>query len=258
MKILFALLITGVLLISISSVYAEVKLTGDEIAKRVYERDDGDDSFATMDMVLIDKSSNQRKRTLTLYSKDFGKLSKNLIRFTSPADIEGTGFLSLENEAADDTQYLYLPDLGRSRRIVSSQKNLQFVNTDFTYEDMQRRKLDKDSHELIKEESFKGYNCYVVEYISKNEKDSQYKKIIQWIEKKSFVPVRIDFYNKKDELFKKMTVEKLEQIQGVWTAVDTVMEDFSGKHKTIISINAIKYDQGVEDDIFSVPSLENY
>ncbi len=238
--------------------YGQGPPTGDDIARMAYHRDDGEDSYFEMDMILIDKSGNERERKIKTYSKDYGELSKDFIRFLSPADIEGTGFLSWENETGDDTQYLYLPDLGRARRIVSSQKDLRFVNTDFTYEDMERRKPAEDYHELLREEDLGGYSCYVVEYVPKEDTSSQYGKIIQWIEKNSLVPVKSEFYNKRDEVFKLLIVYELVMIDGIWTVADTVMDDFSENHKTRLITQDVIYNQGLDDEIFTLRNLEDY
>jgi len=237
---------------------AQERLNAEDIAYKVFSRDDGDDSYSKIDMVLIDKKGRQRKRELDVYVKDFGMLSKTLIRFLSPADIEGTGFLSMENSEGDDTQYLYLPDLGRSRRIVSSQKYLRFVNTDFTYEDMQRRKPEKDNHRLLGEERLFGYACYVLEYTPKDSKTSQYSKIIQWIDKTSFIPIQAEFYNKKGQMFKRLVAKKIEKIDGIWTIMDTQMEDLLENHTTWMGVIEVRYNQGLGDDRFTVQSLEDY
>jgi outer membrane lipoprotein-sorting protein len=246
------------LILPIFTLNAQEGLNGDDIAYRVFNRDDGENSYSAVAMVLIDKKGNERHRKLVRYTKDYGKLAKNFIRFFSPADIEGTGFLSWENEEGDDTQYLYLPDLGRSRRIVSSQKDLRFVNTDFTYEDIQRRKPKKDKHELLNEEEWQGYSCYVVKYIPKEKKSSQYSKTVQWVEKESLVPVRVEFYDKKGEIFKRLTVERLQKLDGIWTPMDILMDDFSERHKTRMRVLEISYNQGIDDEVFTLSNLEDY
>ena len=250
--------VTVVILLPACAVRAQETPTADEIAGMSYNRDDGKDSFSRIEMFLIDANGNERRRELFVYAKDYGELSKNFIRFLSPADIDGTGFLSQENPEADDTQHLYLPELGRARRIVSSQKDLRFVNTDFTYEDMQRRKPEKDRHRLLREESWQGHPCYVLEYTPREKKSSQYGKIIQWIDKESFIPVKMEFYNKKGKMFKRLTVASLKKIDGIWTAEDTLMEDYSEKHKTRMLVTEILYNRGADDGIFTLHNLEDY
>ena len=184
-----------------------------------------------------------------------GELMNSFIEFTSPADIDGTRFLTLENIAKDDTQHLYLPALGRSRRIAGGQKKQSFVNTDFTFEDMERRHPDKDTHKLLKSEKFNDWDCYVIESIPMNKK-SQYSKIISWVDKKSFVPVKTDFYDKKGKYFKVFTVTKLELKDNIWSQTDTIMENIKKKTKTMMTQLDIRYNTGLDDKIFTIRHLE--
>jgi outer membrane lipoprotein-sorting protein len=230
-------------------------LEGTEIMEKVFNRYDGDDSYFKIEMVLVDRRGNQRKRLLEVYTKDYGDLIKTYLTFLEPADIEGTSFLSWENEGKDDTQYLYLPALGRARRIVSGQKKLRFVNTDYTYEDMQRRRPEKDEHTLLGEENYNGYACFVVESIPKKG-TSQYSKRVSWVDKNSFVILKIDFYDKKGRKTKEFRVEKLEKKFDIWTATKTVMEDLRESHKTLMETLNVKYNQGLDDEVFSLRHLE--
>jgi len=227
-------------------------ISGYEIMEKVFEREDGKDNYARAEMVLIDKKGNQRERLLEIYTKDYGDLIKTFLRFTSPADIEDTAFLSMENEEKDDTQYLYLPALGRERRIVSSQKNLQFVNTDSTYEDMQRRHPDKDRHVLLKEEIFQNTVCYVIESVPREKKNSQYTKRLHWVDKEKMIILKTDFYGKKFRKIKEFAVNKVEKRQGIWTVMESVMHSLKDQHKTLVKIMEIHYNQALSDHIFTI------
>ena len=65
-----------------------------------------------------------------------------LVRFTYPNDIAGTGFLVWERPGGDDDRFLYLPALGRVRRITGAERQESFVGSDFTYEDIGGRALE--------------------------------------------------------------------------------------------------------------------
>jgi len=237
-----------------SQVFAN-DLSGEVIMGNVFNREDGKDRYVQTEMVLIDKKGNQRKRLLEMYTKDYGKIIKTFLRFTAPADIAGTSFLSLENANKEDTQYLYLPDLGRERRIVSSQKKARFVNTDFSYEDMRRRHPDKDEHKILRKEIFQGYKCYVIGSFPR-EGDSQYSKRIHWVDKDRWIILRTDFYGKKGKKIKEFRVGNLQNKQNIWTAMDTVMEDLKGRHQTIMKIIQVHYNQNLEDIIFNVRHMK--
>ena len=233
-------------------------ISGTELAQRVYDRDTGDDSVSQLIMELISKSGRKRVRGLTTYRKDYGSLRKQLIRFGSPADIEGTGFLSLEKEGGDTEQFLYLPALRRTRRIVSSQKDHRFVNTDFTFEDMERRPVEDSDHRIAGQKRIDGKDCWVLESRLRKKADSQYSMIKSWVAKKINVPLLARYYDKKGNLIKEYRVVKLENIQGIWTEMEVVMDDLIKKHQTIMRTGKIVYNTNLQDNIFTRQNLENW
>ena len=230
--------------------------TAQVIMERSFNRDDGKDAFFVLEMALIDKNAGTRTRTVDIFVKDYGALIKSLVRFSTPADIAGTTFLSWENEGSDDTQYLYLPALKRARRIVSSQKTLRFVNTDYTYEDMQRRLPQEDTHRLLREEEYIGRRCFVIESIPVSKDNSQYTKRIHWVDTESFVVLKTEFFGKKGTLSKRFTVEQFEKRQDIWTPIATRMQDDNDRHTTVMTVMAVKYNQGLDGGLFTLRALE--
>ena len=236
----------------------EERLSGQEIAQRTYDRDDGKDSYSIVDMHLIDSRNNQRKRTAVIQVKDFGNLTKTLIRFTEPADIEGTGLLTVEKEKGDDDQFLYLPELKRVRRIISGKKDGRFANTDFTYEDLERRKVQNDRHRLLREEELGGRKCYLLESIPEKGSASQYTRLITWVAKYIFVPLRIEYYGKRKDVEKIFTATQIQQTDGIWTTMESEMSHLKSKHKTIMKVTKVIYNKDIPADVFTERNLERY
>ncbi len=240
------------LFVSADAVEKVEKLDARTIIQRVNDRDDGKDSYAKVDMLITDRSGITQARSMISAVKDFGTLSKSYIRFTSPASIDGTGFLSWQVEGKDDEQFLYLPELGRERRIASSQKDADFVNTDFTYEDMQERNVDKDTHKILREEKLGTYDCWVIESIPIDPKTSQYKRWVAWVPKGIYLPLRVDYYTRVlRQPTKIFTARRLEKISGIWTAKEAEMKNFERNTMTVLRTNEIKYNKGLPDRMFS-------
>ncbi|MBL8023423.1 MAG: outer membrane lipoprotein-sorting protein [Elusimicrobia bacterium] len=232
--------------------FSAEKLDGRTIVQRVNDRDDGKDSYAKVEMLLTDRSGVTQARSMISAVKDFGPLTKSYIRFTAPASIDGTCFLSWQVEGKDDEQFLYLPVIGRDRRIASSQKNSDFVNTDFTYEDMQERNVDKDTHTLLREESRSGRECWVIESVPLDPKSSQYKRWISWIPKDIYIPLRVEYYTRViRQPTKIFTVRRLEKIQDIWTAMEVEMKNSERNTQTILRTTQIKYNDGLPNRMFT-------
>jgi len=225
---------------------------------RVYDRDDGSDSEATYEMVLEDRNGNQRTRGMTLYRKDFGEKKKSVTRFTSPADIAGTAFLNWDNIGTSDDQFLYLPALKRVRRVVSTQKHLRFVNTDFTHEDMERREVDLDDHLLLGTEELSGQTCHVIKSTPLEEETSQYGYYKSWIAKDLDMPVKVEFYDRKLRHAKTFEVHSVKKINDIWTVQKSTMTDHERKHRTTLVLKSIRYNGNLPDSYFTKAFLQSY
>jgi len=253
-KTAFILFISAVVsyLVATSPAVATDALTGEAIARQVFDRDRGENSISTAVMILENEKGDKRSRTFTNKRILENGLEKQLIRFTEPADINGTGFLTIEKPGYETEQFLYLPALRRSRRIVSSQKSHQFVNSDLTYEDMERHPVENYLYEIKGEKEIDGTDCYILETRPKEGIESQYSSITAHIAKQAFVPLFAEYYDKT------YRVLGLEQKQNIWTETKIMMETVTSRHKTHIHLEHIEYNTDITPDQVSNQALERF
>jgi hypothetical protein len=251
---------TIILIITLIPVQLQAEApTGQELAQKVYDYDLGNNAIARMSMELKDADGSSRMRKLVNMTSDEGDIRKSMIRFLEPADIAGTGFLSIEQENGDTRQFLYLPALDRTRRIVSSQKGRSFVNSDFTYEDMQRRPVHDFEHEIVGQDTTQGHECWVLEQSPLSDTESQYALIKSWIPKNIALPIQVYFYTSPNTHSKTYKVPELEEIQGIWTPMQMIMTSHEDGHQTILRTREIKYNSPqVQDSYFSTRYLEGW
>ena len=97
MRIKRTFIILFLLMFSVSAqVLAGEGLTGREIIDEMRTVETIDDLQAEMVMRIIHRSGKERVRELkTASSENDAGVEKSLIRFLSPADVRGTGFLSI-------------------------------------------------------------------------------------------------------------------------------------------------------------------
>ncbi|MCP4153592.1 MAG: outer membrane lipoprotein-sorting protein [bacterium] len=231
--------------------------TGQEIMEQVDQRPEPQDSKARMKIVLIDNRNKTKERTTLTYTKKYGKDSKSLFYFLTPADVRGTGFLSwvYDEPGKDDDRWLYLPALKKSRRISGASKNGYFLGTDFTYKDMEKPSPEDYEHRFIKEESLGGKKCWVVESIP-GEKGSIYSRTLNWVRQDALFTVKTEYYDTSARLLKILTVPELQIKNGFWTAVQMKMDNIREKHQTLFLTEEIQYNQGCKDNLFRVSALE--
>lgn len=230
--------------------------TGFWVAQKIDERERGDDATLQMDMTLTDKRGRERRRKLIIIRKDFGGKDKLLLKFTYPKDIKGTTFLVWEHKGRDNERFLYLPALGRIRRIATREKNENFAGTDFSYEDISGRKLGDYTYRLIEEEIIsEEKNCYLLASYP-NERDSKYPKILSWVRKDNFVVIRGEYHSKNGKIEKTYKVLNLKRIDGIWTVLEHSMENHRTNHKTFIKVNEVQYNKGIPERRFERRALK--
>jgi hypothetical protein len=230
---------------------------GYEIMKLADERYAGDTAQYNLTMTLESGRGAPRVREVSYYFKDYGDTEKALMVFKSPRDVAGTAYLSFsyDAESRDDDRWLYLPAMKRIRRITGSGKNDDFMGTDFTYEDMGRRNLDKDTFSLRGEESLEGEPCWTVEARPRDSREPYGRRLIR-VRKDSYIIAAVDYFDRQDRPLKRLRVSGIRQIDGIWTAQKMEMTNVQNRHSTVIEMSEIKFNLPLEDNRFEVSSLE--
>ena len=237
--------------------------TGRQVMDWVDQRDDGDNGISDLKMTLIDKRGKERVRTMRNMTKDRGKDTLALIFFVSPADVKNTGFLNFDYDDADrdDDQWLYLPALKKTKRIAGGDKSGSFMGSDVSYADMSAPPLDRYSFTLMGEAEVEDVPVWQIESIpnEKESKETGYTKSITFVRQDNHVAIRSVTWLKKGKRLKYMNVEKLELIDGIWVPTEITMTTRKGKkilHKTRLEVSNVKFNQPLEEDMFSIRRLE--
>lgn len=254
-------MIQGILILSaicIFSIAGAEEITGRQLAQTVFDRYRGKNVVSMAQMVLVSKRGKKRIRHFTSKRITENGLERQLTRFTAPVDIDGTGFLTIEKKGWETEQFLYLPALKRTRRIVSTQKAQRFVNSDFTYEDMERHPVADYVHKITGSEKMGNLDCHILESRPKPDTRSQYNLTISLVAKHAHVPVQVKYFDKKNRHIKTYKVLKLEKIQGIWTELIVSMEDHKKGHKSFIKQDTINYNTNMDNALISRERLKKY
>ena len=235
-----------------------------EIMQAVNDRDDGDNQVSDMLMILVDRRGNERKRNIRSYSKDFGEDTHAIMFFLSPADVKDTGFLTFDYDESgkDDDQWLFLPALRKTKRIASSDKSGSFMGSDFNFSDMTERDLDDYEYKIMKEVEVDGVMTWQIESKPRNDDvadETGYSKAVIFVRQDNYVVIRVVNWVYKSRKRKYMKINKLEKIDGIWVATDMQMVTKEGRqtvHSTFLKFNNIKFNQDLDDSVFTVRTLE--
>jgi outer membrane lipoprotein-sorting protein len=212
-------------------------------------------------MAVAAKDGSVSSRVIDQYSKD-GPRGENrvVVEFkhsSNPANIVNTRFLTLENQGGSDEQWIFLPSLGKVRRIAASEGSGSFVGTDLSYSDISsaNRSPDLDTHRIVREEDYQGKPCYVIESTPRDS-SYQYSKMTQWIDRATSVNYRIELYDRRGNHVKTMETLELRDVQGRLSPMVTKMTTLSDGTSTTITVDRLEYDSAIPESVFTPRYLE--
>jgi len=124
MKKIFSLSV--LLFISAISLNAQERVTDEGEARAIFEmveerRNSVESETAKMEMTITDPRGRTRNRTMQMWSTTDGNDTKSLIVFSAPGNVQGTGFLSINEDGS--TFSTPLPAISRSN------SNYLFIRT---------------------------------------------------------------------------------------------------------------------------------
>lgn len=231
---------------------------GLEIAKESDRRDTGFGDFtADMRMVLRNKhgqESVREIRTRTLEVKDDG--DKRLNIFDTPRDVKGTAFLTFTHKEGDDDQWLYLPALKRVKRISSRNKSGSFMGSEFAYEDFASQEIEKYTYKWVRDEELDGRECFVVESVPVDKKNSGYTSLLNWIDKTEYRMRKVEFYDRKNALLKTLNVAGYKKyLDRFWRPDKMSMVNHQTGKSTELLFTKYAFRNGLTDRDFDRNSL---
>lgn len=214
-------------------------------------------------MRLSDRQGRVRERAMTLLTRrgSGGEGDRMLIRFTYPNDIRNTAFLVWEHPDAEDERFLYLPALGRVRRIAGDEKQDSFVGSDLSYEDIGGRELADYTYAFTAANAAwtapdgTRHDAWSLESSAKGD-DAKYPRAVSLVLKDRFIVVHADIFNRRNEREKTFDVTRLERVDGIWTALALVVVNERDRTRTELTTTSIRYNVGLTENDFSRRQLE--
>jgi len=235
--------------------------TAYEIAKAEHDLSSGKTSSYTISVTLIDKNGKTRAREIASYTMKDGKTDKTVMVFKTPKDVAGVSYLSFDypdkadGSPTDSDSWLYIPAMKKVRRISGSSKDDDFQGSDFSYDDIGKRSLGKDTFSILGEESVNGVDCWILESAAKDKKAKVSRRVL-WISKETNVLQKAEYYDRQNRLLKTLACEQIEKINGYWTTLKMTMTNVQTKHQTIYELKDMQYDIPIPENFFSVSALE--
>jgi hypothetical protein len=199
--------------------------------------------------------TSPRQIQFTMYRKHEpdGRLMM-LIEFTSPPE-----------ERDRDGLITAFPD-GRIEGVRYVQSTDSFVAVSdpasedslfgMTLQELAEAQPEKYDFSLVGDDAYNGTPVYRMNGKLKAGAESKFPRLELLISKQNFVALQADFFDNHNELARRLTVSKSEQLAGHWTRTAWSIDNRARQKKIAFETIDVKYDQNLSDSVFSREHLK--
>lgn len=192
-----------------------------------------------------------------------GEDSRSLMVIREPADERGIGFLQYDYDAAgkDSDQWMYLAALGKVKRIVAGDedepKTGSFFGSEIGYEDLSALHLEDFTYRLLKEATYRGRSCWIVEsrptdaYAPR----SNYSRSIQWIDQERNLTLKLLLYDRQDQPVKQILMTEVEPVEGIWVARKMLVFNVQTRRQTTMALEAVRLNLDIPEALLTQRAL---
>ena len=234
---------------------AAAQQTAQEIIEQAKQTQKVENSIQQLRMVLISKGGAERVRELEMRIRRDGEVLSSYTRFSHPSDVSGTQLVVVDSPDTLDEQLLYLPALNRVQRIAGRARTGSFMGSDFAYEDLEVSGADAAQHTLLSEDE----TSWLIETVPGE--DSSYSRIRTQVSKADYLPRTVEYFDKKGEPLKVLTVEETAQDGETIIPVRSVMRNLQKGTSTRMEIIEHQLNvtpEQIPDETFTASYMERH
>ncbi|MEM8981753.1 MAG: outer membrane lipoprotein-sorting protein [Pseudomonadota bacterium] len=233
------------------------------IAERVANRPVPPATHRHVAITLTNKRGRTRNRHAVIVALDDAEMEYTRITYTEPKAIRDTAFLSHDAIAASraDSRWLYIPASRRVRRIPASDRGDYFLGTDFTYEDIQSElKFELDDYRFSDARTISHGGEQQIRIAGQPKsaaiaRELGYGRFEAVIDTLTWMPLQIDFFDRQLRALKTVTVRRVEEIDGYWTATHIVAANHRTGHSTDFHSTDIRHLDALPTELFDAAQL---
>lgn len=237
--------------------------SGEEVARRINARDEGESAARRVRMELIDKRGHQRTRETRILRRTFGADRRMAIFYQSPKTVKDTAFLVHDHAdpEREDDQWLYLPALRKVRRISVSDRGQAFLGTDLSYDDIKKEgrvSLRDYRFRSLGREELDGHPVILLEGTPVDERTARelgYGRVVSWVDSDIWFTRRVEYFDPPGRPLKTSRLTDVREVDGVWTAHVLEVENHKTGHKTVFRVDDVDYASEIPEDVFTQRSM---
>jgi hypothetical protein len=240
-----------------SNVAAE-QLNGLQIMTKVSERERGNDHVLTSTWTRMQKGRVQFKAKYVEKRKNYrGKDNfdyKSVVRYSEPPTIYRRAILTWAYTNGKKDYWYFVVGFLDARRTHTLMRIRSQAETDFNFNDYVDISLGTEEHQFRGTEMYDDTQCLVVESTPRDN-EVIYGKRVSYIDPKNWMPLKIDYLDRKGSLWKVLTIT-WQDVSGVWFWKKGVVKNVQEDYTTYIIMEDVKTNTGLEERELTKVGLE--
>jgi hypothetical protein len=225
--------------------------------------DEGGDAEALVAKVMAAIPKNAFTAKLTLSSSDLAPRELQMSRkyvdgahgsyleVTAPDELEGIRFLFLERAKQPNEQYIKVKASRNPVRVQEGVRTQPFLGSAFYVSDLVLPDIGDYTYKYLGKDVVGGRSVNLVEMTPKDPEKEVYAKTVLALDPKDLLIMRREFFDKNGDKVKVWTIDKVEQIDGIWTLTGQEMQDLKSKSKSRLDVSDVKYNAELPDVMFT-------
>lgn len=179
-----------------------------------------------------------------LYSQRDERGLRVMLHITAPADLAGVRYLLVEDQP-EDALYLYLPSLGKARRLSGAGAESELAGTTLSYQDLRVmiQAVRGAAVNLAGEGEVEGRKVDLLRFVPAVA-DSPFRRVLGSLDRETCVLLRAEFQNAEGTV-KTWTIDpsSLKRSGTRWYATSSRMEDRQRGTQARLSLGNVRVDE---------------
>jgi hypothetical protein len=216
------------------------------------------DLTSVIELVVYNQEGDQQRRRFHATSKRIGGRVHSVGRLVEPEYLRGMTILTIEAEGRDHDSFLYLPSLGRVRRITTAHRGDAVFGTDVTYEDLERQRVESFEIEPLKSIDYDGEPSYLIE--ARPRRSFNYATVHFVVAKADLAILAARYFKRRaDRPYRIVTASRPEMIvrNGLILPTHLTVRNLDRGTRTEVHLTQLAIDPQIDDHVFSLQALES-
>lgn len=230
---------------------------GRRLLREAFARRYGADLSARLEIVMRDAQGRERRRVLRTVTAHRDGRMRSVGRLLEPPSLRGMALLTVEAPGRADDTFVYLPALGRARRVTAGRRGDAFLGSDLTYADFERHRARDYRVEALRSLRLQGEPAVLVQ--ARPRRPGRFDRVEFGVARSDRALLAIRYYRPGAERPARRLTAPREAIEAHGELrIPTRLEVRSPARgtETFVHVRELEVEPGIDERVFSIVTLE--